>query len=270
MLSRLPLFHPRLAVIMPRAMPSTHRFCEHAHPFYELGLVMEGACQWKLAGRASCLVSAGQCVLLPPGQMHAEQIPQGRHARIGWLGFDAPDDSFDVLTRDAVARPWAAEGWFEDLLHSLERIIRELSASRPDSPGRCALAFQDMLILFQRITNRVPVAAPVTRQAQVAESAARYFLDNLDHPLDIAHVARYYGLCPAYFSTIFRRHHRVSPRQFVQQSRITRARDLLKHTSRSVKEIAATCGYTDSAHFCRHFRLATGSRPSACRSQPRI
>jgi transcriptional regulator GlxA family with amidase domain len=47
------------------------------------------------------------------------------------------------------------------------------------------------------------------------------------------------------------------------------ARELLLHTSLSVKEIAFRCGFSDEAYFGRRFRLLEQASPTAFRRQLR-
>ena len=80
---------PRLtySVVMPRAVRADHRFHPHAHAFFELALVLEGSCVWRI-GRRSARLAAGDFLLLPPLVEHYEQVPAGEAARMAWVGFD--------------------------------------------------------------------------------------------------------------------------------------------------------------------------------------
>jgi two-component system response regulator YesN len=48
--------------------------------------------------------------------------------------------------------------------------------------------------------------------------------------------------------------------------RVNRAKFMLQSYRMSVKEIAATCGYSDAAYFCRVFRKVTGLTPMQYRT----
>jgi YesN/AraC family two-component response regulator len=53
---------------------------------------------------------------------------------------------------------------------------------------------------------------------------------------------------------------------YVNMVRVNRAKFMLQSYRMSVKEIAATCGYSDAAYFCRVFRKVTGLTPMQYRT----
>ena len=57
------------------------------------------------------------------------------------------------------------------------------------------------------------------------------------------------------FRRIFKNVYAVSPMEYLLRIRMSRAKALLKHTHLSVNEIARECGFADTEHFCRTFKL---------------
>lgn len=259
----------RLAVYQRRALPNTHQFRDHEHPFHELGFVLDGECHWAI-GRQRLRVDAGGFVLVPPGRRHREIIPAGQHARLAWVGFDfgAADVAAPAWTQQACAGgPWA-----EDLHRLVKTIFTENQSADLGGRERAQLALREILILVTRAATTPRPAAnpvPINPAQEVARSAARYLTDNLARPLSVQAVARYHSLGAAHFSVVFRKHHGLTPRAFLQKTRLDRARDLLATGGLRIKEIAATCGYADAAHFCRHFKTATTQTPRQYRLKQR-
>lgn len=257
----------RLAVAQRRALPSSHRFREHSHPFHELGFVLEGECDWAL-GRSRLRVAAGGFVLVPPGRRHREIIPAGAHARLAWVGFDF--GAVQVAPPEWSQQALAAGPWAEDLDRLVTTIFAENQSAALGGRERAQLSLREVLILVTRAAvSPRPVAVAVNSAEEVARSAARYLTDNLALPLSVQAVARYHSLGAAHFSVVFRRHHGVTPRDFLQRARLDRARELLTTGDQRIKEIAATCGYTDAAHFCRRFKAASGQTPRQYRLRQR-
>lgn len=56
-----------------------------------------------------------------------------------------------------------------------------------------------------------------------------------------------------------------SPIEYLICTRISRAKELIRHTSLGVSEIAAECGFKDTEHFCRTFKKRTGVTAGAYR-----
>ncbi|ORM72297.1 AraC family transcriptional regulator [Pantoea wallisii] len=59
----------------------------------------------------------------------------------------------------------------------------------------------------------------------------------------------------------------ISPQRFARDLRLRYGLWLLLYTTKSVTEIGERCGFSDAAHFSRHFRDAFGYTPSSTRKQ---
>jgi transcriptional regulator GlxA family with amidase domain len=78
-------------------------------------------------------------------------------------------------------------------------------------------------------------------------------------------MARQAHLSRAQFTRRFRAAFRASPAQFVIQTRIDRARQLLLETDMTLDQIARALGYADAYFFARQFKQTTGQNPGALR-----
>ncbi|EIP97958.1 transcriptional regulator containing an amidase domain and an AraC-type DNA-binding HTH domain [Opitutaceae bacterium TAV1] len=258
----------RIAVVQAHSWPGGYEGRWHEHPFFELAVVLEGACCWRL-GRRRVALPAGEWLLLAPHRKHSEEVATGQRARMGWIGFDFAKGQEPEGLRACCGEKLVAGPWRGDMEGLCGVIYRE--AQQPDMPGaeaRVELALRSVLILIARAavgegrTGNVP--AP-HRRTQAVRAAAHTLAHNLASPLRVAELARYHGLGAGRFAARFRAEYGEAPREFRQRRRLEKAQRQLAETSLSVKEIAAACGYTDAAHFCHHFRRATGLTPRAWR-----
>ena len=77
-----------------------------------------------------------------------------------------------------------------------------------------------------------------------------------------------YALVPLskeHLRKLFIKEHGISPSKFLQQKRITLAKQLLSKKEDGylrINEIAETCGFDDHAYFCRVFKKETGLTPN--------
>ena len=60
------------------------------------------------------------------------------------------------------------------------------------------------------------------------------------------------------FRRVFQQVMGISPIEYVINTRINRAKELVRHTDLSVSEISSLCGFKDVEHFCRTFKKRTG------------
>lgn len=258
--------HPprvHLCVVMPRASRAGIAFNEHTHPFHELGMVLDGECDWRLEGKRERLRS-GDLLLVPAGARHAEKTPPRARARLGWIGFDFTDGHAEVPARFGSALGGGEHA--DELRRLFEVVCAEHQGSAEGHAERAEFALREILILLSRLgpagEETEAQRAPRVRLAQrLAKSAAHTLAGNLAQPLRIRDLARYHSLSASHFARLFREHQGVTPRRFLQEARLVRAKELLSAGQLNVKEIAAACGYVDAAHFCHAFKTATGITP---------
>ncbi len=81
------------------------------------------------------------------------------------------------------------------------------------------------------------------------------------HTVDFADEARRAGLSYSHFRRLFRQQTGRPPHDYLLHCRMQRAADALKDRSRSIQQIAAECGYDDSAQFSKLFRQKVGLSP---------
>ena len=92
---------------------------------------------------------------------------------------------------------------------------------------------------------------------------------NIAEAPDFSEIAERVGLSRRQLDRRFKEATGLSPHAYLQQQRITAARDLLKNTNLSVAEIMANSGYQDSGHFSRLFSQHYGMSPRQYRATVR-
>ncbi|MBI5131052.1 MAG: helix-turn-helix transcriptional regulator [Rhodopseudomonas palustris] len=92
---------------------------------------------------------------------------------------------------------------------------------------------------------------------------------NIDRSLRMRDLAQLIDLSASHFARAFRQRAGTSPRSFVLERRVTRAKMLMRTTDMPLSEIALACGLSDQAHLSRIFRRSTGVTPNAWRRDRR-
>lgn len=80
--------------------------------------------------------------------------------------------------------------------------------------------------------------------------------------LNIENLAEMCNITSAYFRKIFRQFYGTSPISYINNLKISRAKELIDSGMYSISESALQSGYSDMSHFSREFKKAIGVSPS--------
>lgn len=93
----------------------------------------------------------------------------------------------------------------------------------------------------------------------------RMVRDGLDQTLTVASLAQACGLSTRHFLRAFRETVGTTPRQYVTDARVDRAKRLLAAGDRDVASVALACGFAHAQHLSTRFRQQTGLTPTEYR-----
>ncbi len=100
---------------------------------------------------------------------------------------------------------------------------------------------------------------------QYVKKAVSFIQSNYCNPIKVTDVADFVCINRSYLYTLFQSYLGMSPQQFVQTFRVTKAKELLESTDYSIESIALSCGYSDALVFSKAFHSIKGISPSAYR-----
>lgn len=93
-----------------------------------------------------------------------------------------------------------------------------------------------------------------------------YINDHLSQDIKLSDLAALLDMSQFHFSHLFKQSLGTSPYQYLLQQRIERAKQLLKHSDRSIIDIAFLCGFNSHSHLSKQFRQLTGMTPKDYRA----
>lgn len=94
-----------------------------------------------------------------------------------------------------------------------------------------------------------------------------YINKNCSIDISLEQMSNILNISKPYLHKIFKQYTGVTPLQYLQDTRMSAAKDLLKKTELSIQDVAFKVGYKDQRYFSRIFKNATGLSPSAWRKQ---
>ena len=115
----------------------------------------------------------------------------------------------------------------------------------------------------------------MNRKADASPDSARtyfphadsYIRDHLFRRITVAELTQVVGVSQPYLYRIFREAVNCSPKQYIDEVRLTRAKELLQLENMRISDIANSLGFSDAFAFSDFFLKRTGVRPSAYRDR---
>ncbi len=268
-----------LRLFYSSAKPSKREWREHHHTELEISLVLEGDGTYAVRGRQYD-IRPGDVFLFGTHEEHyitditRDLTLMNIHfePRYIWASRDGMFDAkflkifFDRsqafenrLDRD---NPATAE-----IRRLLLEIEDESVRKRSEYELMIKVKLLTVLVLLIREYDYVSRAHSYTESAKLGQlsEAMRYLDANIAEPLTLEEIAAKANLNKTYFITLFRRLNGVTPWEYITARRIERAEEMLEDRSRSVLDVAVSCGFNNASNFNRAFRKVTGQTPSEYR-----
>ncbi len=98
---------------------------------------------------------------------------------------------------------------------------------------------------------------------EYVENAIRFISHNYSSGIDVSDIASSAGISRSHLYRIFMRHIGTSPNEYLSRFRVSRACELIEHSSLPISAVAASVGYEDQLYFSRVFKKITSRPPSA-------
>ena len=99
--------------------------------------------------------------------------------------------------------------------------------------------------------------------------ALKHIMKNYAARITIGELAKKCSYSESQFTRLFKQHMKMTAYAFVEQVRIHHATEALKHSTKSILDVAQDCGYYDHSAFVKRFKKFTGSTPLVYRRQQR-
>ncbi|MDR0931843.1 MAG: AraC family transcriptional regulator [Victivallales bacterium] len=105
----------------------------------------------------------------------------------------------------------------------------------------------------------------ITQSHRRLKNITVYIRDHYFEKLTASRLTKVAGMSERNFYRYFREAYGISPNEYIIGVRLQHSIEYLHLGELSIAEIAATCGFSDSNHFCKLFKRAFGKSPSAYR-----
>jgi len=99
--------------------------------------------------------------------------------------------------------------------------------------------------------------------------AVEYIQDQLDADLTVSGIAQAVGMSADHFTRLFKKSTGQTPYEYVVETRVRKAKELLTTGKLTISEVAHHVGFVDQSHLTRHFKRVFGLPPKRLLSSRR-
>jgi AraC-like DNA-binding protein len=258
---------------------SASRITWHQHAAYEALFMLDGATEYEFADGRTVSLPGGHLLIVPPEARHRGLHDVRRPARLCGIIFDprrndalknTPFLRGDLRRLDRQFKTHAVRScpMSAELRRSVTSLDEQIQAFDPAAAEACAglrLAVCGTLLETARQLAKVRTV----RSDDAVRAAMDYMQRSCDRPPSMSEVARAVGCSRARLFRIFQQTAGMTPNDYLQRLRVSRAGELLATTSRPVTEIAIACGFSSSQYFSNVFRKYLGQTPTTFRAAGR-
>jgi AraC family transcriptional regulator, transcriptional activator of pobA len=145
------------------------------------------------------------------------------------------------------------------------------------SPYKNAILVNQLVVLLYKIkeillTHRAIIAVQ-NRPAELVASFKNIIADNfkalaegkISHVLSVKEISAQLNIHANYLTNIVKSETNKSASDWIKERTIGEAKAMLSNSNRSISEIAAALGFTDSTHFAKFFKKITTNSPTEYR-----
>lgn len=242
--------------------PPDYSFGPYIRDFYLLHLVTDG-CGMFSVGNKNYLLKKGDLFFIEPGILTFYQADGKEPWSYTWIGLQGiilPKLFSDIgLTRNVPVLRYS-----ETLLETLEQIQHHA-----DTNGFDSLNTMGYIYLFLNELTKCKPDKKITTPPQplYIDAAVRYINQNIYSSISISQLSHTLGIDRSYFCSLFKKHLGSSPKQYIINLKMEKAKIFLETTDIDVKYIADSLGYGDLYTFSHSFKRKMGMSPSEWRKK---
>ncbi len=221
-------------------------------------------------GSQKWLLSQDMCFLIHPNEVTTYQADANHPWHYVWIGFNGAKAAEFVrqcgFTVDNPCLAYALNSEFNFSQHIIDMMGNR---AFEDSSAMWQMGQLYVLLSWLIKNNELVNHGHNVRTSKeiYVHKAIQYMLNNYSNEISIRDVAEYMGLDRSYFFSLFKNIMDKSPKAFLTEIRVKKAKELMLTTSLNFYEIAFSVGYNDPLLFSKIIKKHTGLSPSQYRNQ---
>lgn len=230
---------------------------------YQINYITDGMGTYENQ-RGRYRIRPGSLLVTKPGEWHRYK-PQ---FRTGWvehyLGFTGH------IAYQLFEMPWFTNrsavvdiGYREEIIDTYYKIFTLIKEEKPGYQQVSAGMIMQLMGYIVSIDKQKDFTGK--RMEKIIQNACFSIRENVESEFDFQSFAKEHQVGYSYFRKMFRKYTGLAPLQYHLNLKILRAKEMLLHTDKSIKEISYELGFKSVYYFSRVFKAKQGVAPSFIR-----
>lgn len=240
--------------------PPKHSYGPIVRGKFILHYVIDGQGRLTLHGK-EYLIQGGEAFIIYPQELAYYEADEKNPWRYVWVVFDGPKAE-EVLRSVGINEEqpmfYPADGGTE-LLSGMERLLYD-----HEQELKTIANMYHLLQVMENETTKVETKVPKPQQYYV-EQIRRYIEYRYAEDVKVSELAEHCGLNRSYMTKCFTEGTGMSPKEYLMQYRMKKAKELLKKEDLPVSTVAYAVGYSDPLAFSKSFKKREGVSPQSYR-----
>lgn len=243
----------------------------HTHSVFHYMYIISGTANL-LVGENEYLVQEDELYLTPAGGVHGYSAEET-------AGLKTLEVKFEVHNRELAAKLSGLVDRikFSDfkIRHILENLISEGLNKDPYYNDVINIKFLEILMYLLRNRESLILDEPglesdihpeniretILTDNTGLQNVLSYMERNIAIPLDLDTLAKVSGMAKFHFSRVFRSSYGITPMQYLNRLRMSRAKELMRYSDQNITQIANSIGFEDVHYFSRFFKQKENLTP---------
>lgn len=233
---------------------------------YQLLYIVEGEGKLKTRHGGLNEIKGGDMFLLFPGEWHTYRPSPNVGWKEYWIGFSGTNIDHRVNAGFfSVEKPIYRIGYNETIIELYLEAIRTAKRQDPYFQQHLAGIVNHLLgLMFMTSANKL--INTDTKLSEIINKAKSLLINSVESEITMPEVAEYLNISYTTFRHAFKKYTGLSPSQYFINLKLHCAKEMLRGTNASIKEISYTLHFESPEYFATLFRKKTGMTPSEFRS----
>ncbi len=150
--------------------------------------------------------------------------------------------------------------FFSRYEENFQKLLNNWSLKNSANVNVCRMILYKIICDIQADMSKTYLSS---KSKELASYAKKYIFQNIsDCTLTVEKIAEHFDVSPEYFRKIFKSIYTVSPRRYIIEARMKKARELILSEEFTICDITHICGYDSETYFSTEFKRFYGTPPS--------